>query len=222
MPRTEGIIFDCDGVLFESRRANLAYYNAVLEHFDVPPVLPEEVERAHLCHTADSTRVFNVLVGPERAGEALALASRQDFLRFVPEMEPEAGLFEALSFLSERLPLAVATNRGHSMPEILRHFKLEQYFSVVVTSRDVARPKPYPDMLLMAAKRMGVSLERLLFVGDSELDHAAATAAGIRFVSYKGLAGGDLEISGHHELVDLVGRELGVNDSLQSLSNQGG
>ena len=38
MNNINGIIFDCDGVLFESRKANLAYYNAVLSQFGEPPV----------------------------------------------------------------------------------------------------------------------------------------------------------------------------------------
>jgi phosphoglycolate phosphatase len=201
---TRGIIFDCDGVLFESREANLAYYNRVLAHFDEAPVLPEEQERAHLCHTAASPQVLLQLLGPDRYQEALAFAATFNYRGFIPYMIPEPGLLEALHRLASHLPLAIATNRGTSMVEILEHFGLTRFFKAVVTSRDVQRPKPHPDMLLVAAERLGLAASELLFVGDSELDRLAALEAGIRFVAYKGWVAGDLRIDAHADLVELL------------------
>jgi phosphoglycolate phosphatase len=199
-----GVIFDCDGVLFESRQANLAYYNKVLAHFGEAPVLMQEQERAHLCHTAASPEVFLQLLGADRHRQALAFAATFDYRDFIPYMVPEPGLYESLARLAEQLPLAIATNRGTSMVEVLDHFGLGHLFQTVVTSRDVPRPKPHPDMLLLAAARLGLPTEELLFVGDSELDRRAAAEAGIRFVAYKGWVSGDVRIDAHAELVDLL------------------
>jgi len=201
-----GIIFDCDGVLFESRDANLAYYNAVLMHFAAPPVTPHDRQKAHLCHTAASPEVFAALLGPERVEPALAFAASLGYRQFIPFMVPEPGVFEALQALADRFPLAVATNRGTSMQEILAHFGLSPYFHSVVTSRDVVRPKPHPDMLELAACRLGLEKEQLLFVGDSELDAMAAERAGIRFASYKGNWPGAISLGNYTELVDLFAR----------------
>jgi phosphoglycolate phosphatase len=201
---TRGIIFDCDGVLFESRQANLAYYNKVLAHFDEAPVRAEEQERAHLCHTAASPEVLLRLLGADRHRQALAFAATFDYRDFIPYMVPEPGLVEALERLAGQWPLAIATNRGTSMVEVLEHFSLTHFFRTVVTSRDVARPKPHPDMLLLAAERLGLTTEELLFIGDSELDRLAAAEAGIRFVAYKGWVAGDLRVDAHAELVELL------------------
>ena len=206
MTTIAGIVFDCDGVLFESRAANLAYYNAVLAQFDEPPVTPDQPERAHLCHTAASPEVFRVLLGEERRATALEVASQLDFRRFIPEMTPEPGLVEALSELAARYPLAVATNRGGSMREILTHFALDDYFRAVVTSRDVPRPKPYPDMLLEAARQLRLAPANLLFVGDSELDQAAAVAAGMRFAAYRRDLEAEVQVDSHRQLLEWVGR----------------
>jgi len=202
-----GIIFDCDGVLFESRAANLSYYNAVFQQLGEPPVTVEDSARAHICHTAASPEVFAALLGAARVPEALACAAALDYRQFIPFMTPEAGLVEMLASLSERMPLAVATNRGTSMVEVLQHFELGRYFQTVVTSKDVDRPKPHPDMLLLAARRLGLQEKELLFVGDSELDSAAAARAGIRFAAYKGDLPGDYRISSHMELPALCGIE---------------
>jgi len=199
-----GLIFDCDGVLFESRKANLAYYNTVLSHFGEGPVDPADYQRAHLCHTAASPDVFMELLGAERTPTALALAAELDYRQFIPYMEPEPGMQESLANLACIYPLAVATNRGSSMLSILEHFSLSSYFQVVVTSRDVASPKPAPDMLIEAARQLQYAPQQLLFVGDSELDQAAARSAGMRFAVYRGELQADVRLEHHAELLDLL------------------
>ncbi|NLC71925.1 MAG: HAD family hydrolase [Desulfuromonadaceae bacterium] len=203
MSRIKGIIFDFDGVLFDSLRANLAYYNTVFRAFGAPEVTAEDPEKMFLCHTANSARVFEVLLGEKRRDEALAYAAALDFRRFVPLMEMEAGLLPALRSLRGKADLAVATNRGQSTYAILEHFDLARYFRTVVTCQDVARPKPDPEMLLLAASRLGAGKDEVLYVGDSDLDRLAAEAAGILFADYKGEAGGKLKIGHHSELVSL-------------------
>lgn len=198
-----GIVYDCDGVLFESRRANLAYYNAILTHFDEPPVEESDQVRAHLCHTAASPHVFCQILGTERAQQALSFAAELDYRQFIPFMAPEPGMQESLLRLSASYPLAVATNRGYSMSVILDHFGLSGYFNTVVTSRDVAQPKPAPDMLFEAAKRLRCATHELLFVGDSELDQAAALAAGMPFAIYRGALDADVRLAHHKDLVEL-------------------
>ncbi|HKK01194.1 MAG TPA: HAD-IA family hydrolase [Desulfuromonadales bacterium] len=200
-----GLIYDCDGVLFESHEANLAYYNAILGQFGEPPIRLTDSAKAQLCHTASSPVVFETLLGAERASKAMACAAKLDYRQFIPFMRPEPGLGESLAALARRIPLAVATNRGGSTKEILEHFGLCDYFQVVVTSLDVPRPKPYPDMLLLAADRLGFPSEQLIFIGDSELDREAARSAGIRFAAYKGWDAESLSVRGHEDLVALVG-----------------
>lgn len=198
-----GIVFDCDGVLFESRKANLAYYNTVLSQFGESSVQDSDHEKAHLCHTAASSHVFTQLLGEERTAKALSIAAELDYRQFIPFMSPEPGMKEALSVLSKTYPLAVATNRGYSMPSILEHFGLSHFFQTVVTSRDVEHPKPEPDMLHEAAKRLQYLPHELLFVGDSELDQAAAKTAGMPFAIYRGDLQADVRLEHHDELVAL-------------------
>jgi len=203
MSMVRGIIYDCDGVLFESRNANLAYYNAVLATLGALPVSSADTELARICHTAASPEVFAALLGASRVEAAMTVAANLEYRHFIPTMVPEPGMVETLASLSRQLPLAVATNRGTSMREILEHFSLSGFFRVVVTSRDVARPKPAPDMLLLAAQQLHLAPSELLFVGDSDLDRQAARAAGIRFVGYKAEGKGE-RIDNHRELLALL------------------
>ena len=203
----KGVIFDCDGVMFESRQANLAYYNDILNFFGEDPVTENDREKADLCHTAASPEVLTTLLGAHRITDALEFAARIDYRKFIPFMVPEPGLYDVLEQLAERVPLAVATNRGSSMPEILDHFELTHFFSAVVTSCDVKKPKPHPDMLLLAVEQLELGLGDVLFVGDSRYDHAASESAGVRFAAYKSQVKTPLRFSDHYHLMQYV---LGV------------
>lgn len=204
MSAVRAVVFDCDGVLLESRDANLSYYNAILAHFGAAPVDPADEQALSLCHTAASPEVLKVLLGESRKAEALAYAATLDYRQFIPYLKLEPYLRETLEALSAQYPLAVATNRGTSAQELLRHFDLHDLFATVVTSRDVCRPKPWPDMLIEAARRLECSPEEMLFVGDSHLDLQAARGAGAYFVAYKGQLEGERQVASHLELLEFV------------------
>lgn len=199
-----GVVFDCDGVLFESREANLAYYNAVFERCGFPLVGADQPDKVHVCHTAATPQVFETLLGTDDAQKALAEARNIDYRQFIPLIVPEPGVLEVLRCLQARFALAVATNRGAGVRELLAYFGLESFFAEVVTSADVARPKPHPDMLLLAAERLALEQSELLFVGDSDLDCQASRQAGIAFVAYKNSFFGQRGITGHRELLTLL------------------
>ena len=199
----EAILFDCDGVLFDSLKANLAFYSSVLNALGAPAIDPTDAARVELCHTASSRVVFDTLLGPQKGKEALALAAQMTFDGFIGSMEPQPGLMSALGRLADQLPLGVATNRGASIHAIVRHFELSHLFRSVVCCLDVAQPKPAPDMVLLAAQQLGCSPRALLFVGDSELDRQAALAAGATFAAFRTSVKGDYALSSFDELVAL-------------------
>ena len=201
MKQVEAVIFDCDGVMFESRQANLAYYNLILAKFGYPVVDASQTEKAHLCHTASSPTVLATLMDARDLDNALSFADTVDYCEFIPQLASEPNLTELLDQLSGQYKLAVATNRGHSIHTILDHFGLEGYFSAVVSRCEVVNPKPAPDMLLLAAKQLKVKPERAVFIGDSKLDKMAANGARIPFISYGGSVSSDIAISNHLQLL---------------------
>jgi HAD superfamily hydrolase (TIGR01549 family) len=204
MTDLKAIIFDCDGVLFESHRANLAYYNRIFSEFDYPLIDDHLSPEAHICHTASSPMVLAELMRESDVAAALLFAQTIDYREFIPLMIESCGLKSALTRLSEKFPLAVATNRGSSMQELLTHFELAQFFKVIVTSRDVERPKPAPDMLLLAARQLGTSPGDCLFIGDSELDRLAATEVSMPFVAFGETLKIERRVNTHTELAQLL------------------
>lgn len=178
----ELVIFDCDGVLFDSWRANVAYYNAVLARMGRPVMDPEWERRVHFLA---SSQVYDEMFGEgsDLAREARRVARETDYSPYFLLMDPAPGLHEVLAGLRGFYRMAMATNRGSTVPEIVRRFGLTPYLEFAVGVRDVERPKPFPDMLLKCLARFGTAPDRAVYVGDSASDLTAAQAAGVHFVA---------------------------------------
>ncbi len=179
------IIFDCDGVLFASEAANLAFYNHIFEFFSLPVVAVDDSERLKILHTYSSHQVFEYFFGRGQPyEEVLAYARTVDYRQFIPLMEPQPGLHEVLDRLTGCYHLGIATNRTGTMALVSRHFQLQPYFQHTVTAGDVPRPKPHPDMLHRALELFQIKPQAALYIGDSDLDYRASRAAGIPFIGF--------------------------------------
>jgi HAD superfamily hydrolase (TIGR01509 family) len=180
-PTLKLVMLDCDGVLFDSFRSNVAYYNAVLGKMGAPE-LDAKTER--LCHVYSTPQLFAHIYAddPERAKEAERIAYGIDYRPFLEYMDPVPGLHQVLRTLKASYRVALATNRGKSVPPLLERFGLRGVFDVVSTILDVPRPKPAPDILLHCLEKTGLAPEEAVYVGDMENDRIAAQAAGIPFV----------------------------------------
>ncbi len=183
MKNIKGVAFDCDGVMFDTRTANRAYYNKVLGHFGKPPMTEEQFAYVHM-HTVDES--ISQLFGNKESYEAAqAYRRRMSYLPFLEYMEIEPYLESLLEKLRPNFKTAIATNRSDTMMPLLVAHDLERFFDLVVRSLDVKRPKPFPDSLNMILDHFKVLPQEMIYVGDSELDESAAAAAGIPFVAYR-------------------------------------
>jgi len=179
------IIFDCDGVLFASEAANLAFYNHIFEFFGRPVVEADDEVQLAILHTYSSHQVFEYFFGQgQRYQEVLVYARTVDYRQFIPLMEPQPGLYEVLGRLAERYRLGIATNRTGTMFLVSRIFRLQPYFQHLVTAGDVPRPKPHPDMLHRVLELFQVEPREAVYIGDSDLDFRASRAAGIPFIGF--------------------------------------
>ena len=182
MKTIRAIIFDCDGVMFETSEANRAYYNHILSHFNMPSLTQEQFVYAHQ-HTADE--VLQMLFKDEKQLEAARDFRRQmSYAMFIPHMIIEPFLKPLLNRLRPRYKTAVATNRSDTMGRVLKDFGLDGLFDMVVTSLDVVNPKPHPEPLLKILQRFQIEPEEALYVGDSPVDELAAKGAGVPLVAY--------------------------------------
>ncbi len=204
-PPLELVMLDCDGVLFDSFRSNVAYYSAVLKEMGAPPM---DEETTRLCHVYSTPQLFAHLYrdSPARAREAERIAYRIDYRPFLEYMDPAPGLHDVLRRLKASYRVALATNRGKSIPPLLERFGLEDMFDVISTILEVPRPKPAPDMLLYCLERTGIAPEQAVYVGDMENDRIAAEAAGIPFILMGNSVPHPLRIHSLEELPEFLKR----------------
>ena len=183
MAEVKLVIFDCDGVMFDSRGANEAYYNHILIHFGKSRMKGEEADYVHM-HTADQSVAYLFRDDP-RVEQALAYRHQISYLPFIPNMRMEPYLKAFLEYLRPGHKTAISTNRSDTMHRVLVDHGLEGYFDLVVSSLDVTRPKPDPESLLKILGHFDLFPHEAIYIGDSEIDELAAKAAGIPLVAYK-------------------------------------
>lgn len=108
------------------------------------------------------------------------------------------GVREVLESLKDK-KLAIITNKPFKFVlPILEHFKIDDYFDVVLGGDSLDEKKPSPKPLKVACKKLGVLENEAVMVGDSKNDIIAAKNAGIRSVcvTYGYLQGEEAESLG--------------------------
>lgn len=180
------VIYDCDGVMFDSLEANRRLYNRIAKSVGREELTDEELRYCHT-HTVHESLAYIFKNDPEAEKRAREFLSTQinllDFIRYL-KMEP--NLKKTLRLLKKKnVMTAVCTNRTTTMKHIMDKYKLWPYFDKVVTALDVKNPKPNPESVLKIISDLGVRNEDTVFVGDSEIDRQTAELAGVLFISYK-------------------------------------
>lgn len=179
------VIYDCDGVLFDSLEANNKLYSDICESLGRSPLTEEELRYIHM-HTVFEAVRFITRNDPSLEPIALERLKQTDLRRYVAYLKMEPHLIETLERLGKaKIRRAISTNRTTSMPHVLDQFNLRPYFDMVVTALDVNHPKPNPESVLKILEAFHLQKEETLFVGDSEVDQQTARSAGVRFIAYK-------------------------------------
>lgn len=196
------VILDCDGVLFDSREANVAFYDSVLTTLGQPPL---DEHGRELCHRMSGPQLWDHLFAHDAALHARAkeVAARADYSPFYSLMRPVEDLEATLLRLSSHCPLALATNRGRTVNGVVQQFGLDRFLSIWLGILD-ARAKPAPDLLLACLERAGIARDAAIYVGDTSVDRAAAAAAGIAFVAIGTENAGSETIAELRQLPDLL------------------
>ncbi|NDY42156.1 HAD hydrolase-like protein [Dissulfurirhabdus thermomarina] len=214
MNRFDLVIFDCDGVLFDSREANRAYYDRIRAEFGLPPMDEAEMDYVHM-HTAQESVAFLFRDRPELLPAAEAFVATLDYSAFLHLMTPEPGFPELVEAVRPPVLTAVSTNRSTTMPELRRVFGLDRWFDRIVCALDVEHPKPHPEGVFRILEDLGVAPGRALYVGDSKVDEEVAGRAGLAFAAYRnpGLRAA-FHVGRHGELLPVI-RGEGRPEGLQ-------
>jgi HAD superfamily hydrolase (TIGR01509 family) len=180
----EAVVFDLDGVLVDSEHV----WDEVREE-----LARERGGRWHDRAQADMmgmsstewSRYMHDVIGlrepPEEINDEVV---RRMLARYATALPLVEGAVEAVERLAGSFRLAVASSSNRPLIDaVLSASGLDSHFEATVSSEEVARGKPAPDVFLEAARRLDVSSHRCAAIEDSGNGIRAAHAAGMRVVA---------------------------------------
>jgi HAD superfamily hydrolase (TIGR01509 family) len=180
----DAVVFDMDGVIVDSEQV----WDDVRENYthDVGGRYTASATRDMMgMSSLEWSRYMAEVLGVPGTPEEINAAVVALMLERYGESPPLiSGAVDAVRRIAARWPLAIASSSNPELIEVvLRSAGLEDAFPVLVSSQEVARGKPAPDVYLEAARRLGVAPARCAAVEDSHNGIRAAKAAGMRVLA---------------------------------------
>jgi beta-phosphoglucomutase family hydrolase len=185
LTQPQALIFDCDGTLADTMPLHWKAWNEVAGRYGL--VFPEQ--RFYELGGVPSRDIFKMLSEEQNRPLDPLAASKEKEAAYMPHL-PEIRAIEAVAKIvrenAGKLPMAVASGgiQVH-INDVLEHIGLRQYFQAIVTSEDVKRQKPAPDIFLEAARRLGVAPQFCRAYEDTDLGLQAIRAAGMEAVDVR-------------------------------------
>ncbi len=180
----DAVVFDLDGILIHSEEV----WDAVREGFvrERGGRYDAEVQRAMMgMSSAEWSRYLHEHAGvPDSPEEINAEVVRRMLDAYREELPLIDGAAAAVQRLEARWPLGLASSSNRPLIDtVLELAGLAGSFRVTVSSEEVARGKPAPDVYLEAARRLGFEPASCAAIEDSHSGIAAARAAGMCVVA---------------------------------------
>ncbi len=214
-----GAIFDLDGTIVDNMPIHLEAFAIFAERHGLPPLTLDDRKRL------DGRR--NSEIFPDLFGRPLTEADQQAFAEekealyrglSVGRLAPVNGLIRLLDRLDARaVPVAIATSAPpENVTHTLAELGLSSRLACIVRGDQVTRGKPFPDVFLAAATRLGVAPVDCVAFEDAPAGIIAARAAGMRTVAVSNSFTPDVF------LAPSVGADVVVRDFEEYLAGPGG
>ena len=177
----QGVLFDWDGTLLNSYRADSAAYLAMFRAMGIPWCL----EELALHYSPNWYRVYRAAGLPRARWDEADRVWRKQYANHRPQLL--TGARRVLRYLGQghQLGLVTSGDRNRVLRQ-LRDFGLTRLFAARVCSGDTRRKKPHPAPLRLALQQMGLEPSACVYVGDSPEDLEMARRANVRAIAVLG------------------------------------
>jgi len=208
----KAILFDMDGVLMDSLEANYLHFNSLLEHFGKRKLDIEEYRKSYWgTHIHEDLKRAFGRVSKKKFSEIVNYYDKTSS-KFVKDQKRYPGIKRVLKFLKRGYKLALVTSTLSKLAKrILQHFSLKEYFDVVIDGQMVKNPKPAPDAVLLACKKLKTKPSEAIYIGDNLRDVEAGKKAGCLVIAItttspkRELKGADGIVNSLDELINMIG-----------------
>ncbi len=179
------LIFDCDGTLADTMPLHWHAWQVIAQRHGIHFT----EDRFYALGGVPSRDILQTLreeQGLSYDHHAVSVEKEHAFLPFLPTV---VGIPEVIAIAREhhgKLPMAVASGgKQRVVEQVLQHLGIRHWFAAVVTSEDVTRQKPAPDIFLEAARRLGVAAQFCRGYEDTDLGMTSIRAAGMDAVDVR-------------------------------------
>ena len=182
--RLKAVLFDMDGVLFDSMKNHAAAWHEAMKRYHLH-MTPEEAYLHEGRTGADTINIISTRQRNETMSEEkieMIYQTKSEIFNTLPKAERMPGAYELLQKIKKEglIPVLVTGSGQKSLIERLNRsfpdvFKPER----MVTAFDVKHGKPNPEPYLMGLKKAGVSANEAIVVENAPLGVRAGVAAGI-------------------------------------------
>ena len=185
MTRPDAVLFDCDGVIVDSEGPSFALFLEELALHGLPLTL-EEFETHYVGGTVETVAMRARAAGARLPEGWVAHFNGRMYAMLEAGVPLVAGVTGVLDRLDAAgVPYAMGSNGSLAKMKItLGQHGLMHRFRAVLSGQGIGRPKPAPDVYLMAANACGADPAACVVIEDSANGAKAGLAAGIRILGY--------------------------------------
>jgi HAD superfamily hydrolase (TIGR01509 family) len=175
----KGLIFDCDGTLVDSMPLHMKAWEEAVHLFGAN-FDPEFFFSKKGMRSKDIVAQFSLQSGKPLNGADVVRLKDNIFLQHIADVMPVPIVVDVVRRYHKILPMAVASGGGREIVEReLQVTGIVNFFDVILTADDPFKPKPFPDLFLEAARKIGVQPSLCQVFEDGDLGLQAAENAGM-------------------------------------------
>ena len=173
----KALVFDFDGTLLDSFASHYDVFRIMFERFNI------EIDRQRFLdsYSPNWYKTYEGMGLPEKDWKA----ADQIWLEEVENQEPDLfpGVPGTLRKLSQSSSLGLVTSGSKSrVLNDLERTGIASLFKVIVTGDDIQQPKPSPEGLGIALRKLDIQPEETAYIGDANADYEMSLAAGVKFI----------------------------------------
>ncbi|MDE6204104.1 MAG: HAD family hydrolase [Lachnospiraceae bacterium] len=181
MKKYDGVIFDLDGTLLNTLEDLMDSVNYALREHQMPERSLEEIRH----FVGNGVERLIELAVPEGTADSKREKVFADFKEhYKIHCNDKTGLYPGILRLLARLKeegfvMAIVSNKLQEGVDALNRQYFDGYVETAIGAREGIRKKPAPDTVMEALKVLALPKERVVYVGDSEVDIATAQNSGM-------------------------------------------
>jgi HAD superfamily hydrolase (TIGR01662 family) len=181
--KLKAVIFDIDGVLIDSFKANLRLFQNIFKLAGYKIRFSARKYKNFFFKT--SMEIFQEVTEGDSKEIARLMRLLKSYARSNTDLTIMPGSIEAIRKLEKKYKLALVTGRIKiGVDNYLKLAKNRKVFRVIVHFGHYKNPKPHPEPLLVACRRLRIMPSQAIYIGDAPSDLKAAKAAGMKFILF--------------------------------------